>query len=172
MPERNELVVKSTAHARKNRRRPNRAVSQPVAGMTTALAARNEVMTHDISSTPADSDPCMCGSATLVTLVSRTCITVTIITDTVMAQRRAPDTDESPGGAGRRAWSRSPSTCRLGPVLTVGLLASEQRPPVPSSNVSGTASHPELRVHAEPQCSDTGGRDPDPHGTARADVRG
>src|SRR5262245_8185300 len=123
MPERNELVVKSTAHARKNRRRPNRAVSQPVAGMTMALAARNEVITHDISSTPADSDPCMCGSATLVTLVSSTCMTVTIITDTVMAHRRAPDTGASPGGAGHRARSTSPSGGRLLPTFNeiVGL---------------------------------------------------
>ena len=45
--------------------------------------------THDISSMPADSEPCMWGSATLVTLVSSTCMTVTIITDSVMAQRRA-----------------------------------------------------------------------------------
>ena len=40
---------------------------------------------------PADSEPCMCGSATLVTLVSRTCMTVTIITESVMAHLRAGD---------------------------------------------------------------------------------
>ena len=40
MPERNELVVKSTVQIRKKRRRPKRAESQPVAGMTMALAAR------------------------------------------------------------------------------------------------------------------------------------
>src|SRR5207245_3373927 len=65
-----------------------RAESQPVAGMMTALAARYDVMTQDISSRPADSEPCMWGSATLVTLVSRTCMTVTIITENVIAQRR------------------------------------------------------------------------------------
>ena len=88
IPERNELVVKSTVQIKKNRRRPNRAESQPVAGMTIALAARNEVMTHDISSRPADSEPCMWGSATLVTLESRTCMTVTIMTENVIAHRR------------------------------------------------------------------------------------
>src|SRR5436309_9393078 len=56
--------------------------------MMMAFAARNEVMTHYISSIPAESEPCMWGSATLVTLVSRTCMTVTIITENVMAQRR------------------------------------------------------------------------------------
>src|SRR5207237_935957 len=48
-----------------------------------------EVTTHDISSMPADIEPCMCGSATFVTLVSSTCMTVTIITDRVTAHRRA-----------------------------------------------------------------------------------
>src|SRR5262245_7716216 len=120
IPDKNELAVKRTAQARKNRRRPNRAVSQPVAGMTTALAARNEVITHDISSTPADSEPCMCGSATFVTLVSSTCMTVTIITDTVMAHRWAPDTGASPGGAGHCARATSPSAGRLLPAFIVG----------------------------------------------------
>ena len=40
MPDRNELTVKSTVQIRKNRWRPKRAESQPVAGMMTALAAR------------------------------------------------------------------------------------------------------------------------------------
>ena len=40
MPERNELTVKRTVQIRKNRRRPKRAESQPVAGIATALAAR------------------------------------------------------------------------------------------------------------------------------------
>jgi hypothetical protein len=57
--------------------------------MMIAFAARNEVMTHDISSMPADIEPCMWGRATLVTLESRTCMTVTIITENVMAHRRA-----------------------------------------------------------------------------------
>ena len=42
-------------------------------------------MTHDISSMLAENDPCMWGRATLVMLVSSTCITVTSITEKVMA---------------------------------------------------------------------------------------
>src|SRR2546426_3993511 len=53
--------------------------------MTTALAARYEVITQDISSMLAENDPCMWGRATLVMLVSSTCITVTSITEKVMA---------------------------------------------------------------------------------------
>jgi len=47
-------------------------------------------MTQDISSMLAENEPCMWGRATLVMLVSRTCITVTIITEKVMAHLR-PD---------------------------------------------------------------------------------
>ena len=81
MPERNELAVKVTVQIRKKRRRPNTEVSHPLAGITTALAARYEVMTHDISSMLAENEPCMWGRATLVMLVSSTCITVTSMTE-------------------------------------------------------------------------------------------
>ena len=40
IPDRNDDTVKSTVQTRKNLRRPKYAVSQPVAGMMTALAAR------------------------------------------------------------------------------------------------------------------------------------
>src|SRR5437660_11121333 len=99
IPERNELTVKRTVQIRKNRRRPNRAESQPVAGMMMAFAARNEVMTHDISSIPADIEPCMWGKATLVTLEPRTCMTVTVIPEYVMAHRRAGEICPSVTGA-------------------------------------------------------------------------
>src|SRR5580765_3557262 len=99
IPDRNELVVKITVQIRKNRRRPNRAESQPVAGMMIALAARNDVMTQDISSMPAESEPCMWGRATLVTLESRTCMTVTIITENVIAHRRAEEICPSVAGS-------------------------------------------------------------------------
>src|SRR5216683_4621785 len=46
-------------------------------------------MTHDTSSSPAESEPCRCGSTTLVTLVSSTCMKATTITDSVMAHLRA-----------------------------------------------------------------------------------
>src|SRR2546430_13667769 len=44
---------------------------------------------------PAESEPCMWGSATLVTLVSSTCMMTTIITVSVMAHRRAGDSGAS-----------------------------------------------------------------------------
>src|SRR5215468_7131814 len=49
-------------------------------------------MTHDTSSSPAESEPCRCGSTTLVTLVSSTCMNATTITDKVMAHLRAEET--------------------------------------------------------------------------------
>src|SRR5438445_133636 len=54
MPERNELATNSVEQMRKKRLRPNNPASQPVAGMTTAFAARYDVITHDTSSSPAD----------------------------------------------------------------------------------------------------------------------
>ena len=95
MPDRNELAVKVTVQIRKKRRRPKTEVSHPLAGMTTALAARYEVMTHDISSMLAENEPCMWGRATLVMLVSSTCITVTSMTESVMAHFRADPTGAS-----------------------------------------------------------------------------
>src|ERR1700752_3857401 len=68
--------------------------------MMTALAARYEVMTHDISSMLAEKLPCMCGSATLVMLVSSTCITVTIMTEKVIAHLRAALIGASGAGGG------------------------------------------------------------------------
>src|SRR6266849_1730009 len=54
-------------------------------------------MTQVTSSTPADSEPCMCGSTTLVTLVSRTCMTVTSMAESVMSHFCAPE--KSPAAA-------------------------------------------------------------------------
>src|SRR5713226_2808579 len=48
-------------------------------------------MTHETSSSPAESEPCRCGSTTLVTLVSSTCMNATTITDRVMAHLRAEE---------------------------------------------------------------------------------
>src|SRR5262249_1209070 len=66
-----------------------------VAGITIALAARYDVMTHEVSSTLVDSDPCMCGRATLVMLVSRTCMTVMSITEMVMLHFLADESEEA-----------------------------------------------------------------------------
>ena len=66
-------------------------------------------MTHDISSTPAESDPCMWGSATLVMLVSSTCMTVTSITEKVMAHLRK-DCSGSPVAPGAGTVSAGPGS--------------------------------------------------------------
>src|SRR5262249_61957686 len=94
-PDMNELAVNSVQQIRKNRVRPSIPTSQPVAGMTTALAARYEVITHETSSSPAESDPCKCGRTTLGTLVSRICMKATTMTVKVMAHFRA---EENGGG--------------------------------------------------------------------------
>src|ERR671925_883077 len=98
-PDRNELTTNSVLQIRKKRLRPRRPASQPVAGMTTALAARYDVMTHETSSRPADSEPCRCGRITLVTLVSRICMKATTITVSVMAHFWVGDTDGASGAA-------------------------------------------------------------------------
>src|SRR5215813_10753008 len=92
-PERNELATNMIVQIKKNRFLPKRLASQPVAGITTALAARYEVITQETSSSPADSEPCRCGRITLVTLVSRICMKATTITVTVMAHFWVGDTD-------------------------------------------------------------------------------
>src|ERR1700741_1163588 len=55
-------------------------------------------MTHDTSSSPAESDPCRCGSTTLVTLVSSTCMKATTITERGMAHFRADEIGPASGG--------------------------------------------------------------------------
>ena len=123
MPERKELAVKVTVQIRKKRRRPKTEVSHPLAGMTTALAARYEVMTHDISSMLAENEPCMWGRATLVMLVSSTCITVTNMTESVIAHFRTDPTGASltarhrirAGGSCLHMCTENPGDVKLGP---------------------------------------------------------
>ena len=83
-PQSTDENVNTVVQMRKKRLRPSTPASHPVAGRTTALAARYEVSTHDTSSTAAESDPWMCGSATFVTVVSSTCMIVTSITAPVI----------------------------------------------------------------------------------------
>src|SRR5882762_9605445 len=77
MPDGHDETVKSVVQSRKNR----------------------EASIEALSATPGDSEPCMWGSATLVTLVSTICITVTSMTETVMAHLRAVDSSAVAGGA-------------------------------------------------------------------------
>src|SRR5258706_10021290 len=56
-------------------------------------------MTHATSSTLAESEPCMCGSATLVTLVSSTCITATTMTENVSSHFRVALSSLSPAAS-------------------------------------------------------------------------
>src|SRR5262245_5823928 len=57
-------------------------------------------MTHDASSSPADSDPCRCGRMTLVTLVSRICMKATTMTVKVMAHFRVGEIGTVSGAGG------------------------------------------------------------------------
>ncbi len=63
------------------------------------------MITQETSSSPADSEPCRCGSTTLVTLVSRICMKETIITESVIAHLRV---DEIGGGSGAGGVTRVP----------------------------------------------------------------
>ena len=98
-PQRTDAPVNATVQRRKKRRRPSSEASQPVAGRMTAFAARYDVRTQDTSSTSAESEPWMCGSATLVTVTSSTCITVTIITVIVISHFRTAPIDGSPAAS-------------------------------------------------------------------------
>ena len=103
-PHSTEAPVKTMVQIRKKRLRPKTPASHPVAGRITAFAARYEVSTQDTSSTPAESEPWMCGSATLVTVTSSTCITVTSITDAVIVHLcAAPSSGSAADGASARA---------------------------------------------------------------------
>src|SRR4029453_388876 len=109
-PERKELPTKSVVQMRKNFFRPKRPASHPVAGITTALAARKDVIPQDPSSSPAESEPCRCGRMTLVTLVSRICMNATTMMGKVMAHFWAAEIGGA-SGAGAvmyrpRSWDR------------------------------------------------------------------
>src|SRR5215831_19820725 len=89
--------------------------------MTTALAARYDVITHETSSSPAESDPCKCGRTTLVTLVSRICMKATTMTVKVMAHFRAEEI-----GVGSSAEGVPPvpaGTLAVAPLRLLGVTA-------------------------------------------------
>ena len=54
-----DVSVNATVARMNSRLRPSRSLSQPVMGRLMALATRNEVSTHVISSTPAERVPRM-----------------------------------------------------------------------------------------------------------------
>src|SRR6185503_9948352 len=64
-------------------------------------------MTHATSSTLAESEPCMWGSATLVTLVSSTCMTATTMTEKVSSHLRLAERSVLPAPGRRRPPPRS-----------------------------------------------------------------
>ncbi len=74
-----EVTVNAAVARMKRRLRPSRSVSQPVMGRLIALATRNDVSTHVISSTPAERLPRMWSSATFAIVTSRTTRNVAIM---------------------------------------------------------------------------------------------
>src|SRR6185436_9274331 len=84
-------------------------------------------MTHETSSRPAESEPCRCGSTTLVTLVSRICMKATTMTVKVMAHFWVGETGAEAGGL---TFPRGPP--RVGPIH--------------ESLGHGQERHPRLRV--------------------------
>ena len=60
----NELTEKPIMDHRMTLRWPHRETSQPVAGVTTAVAMTFNVTTHDTSSGVAANAPCNCGNTT------------------------------------------------------------------------------------------------------------
>ncbi len=78
---------------------PNRPASQPVSGVMIAAATMYEVTTQAIWSCEADSEPCMCGRATLVIVVSTPCMNVASMIEIVIATRLAGRAAELRAGA-------------------------------------------------------------------------
>src|SRR5712671_4846530 len=79
-PQRNDAAVNPETDAIRSRLRPKYVASQPVSGRMIALATRYDVSAHVDSSMVALSDPAMCGSDTLTTVVSSTSMNVANMT--------------------------------------------------------------------------------------------
>ena len=75
-------------------------------------------MTHATSSTLAESEPCMWGNATLVTLVSSTCMTATTMTEKVSSHLRLAVRSELPAAsaAGASRGDAAPGPRRAGHI--------------------------------------------------------
>ena len=78
-------------------------------------------MTHEVSSTLVESDPCMWGNATLVMLVSRICITVMSITEMVMDHFRVEDSvEDGCAGSGKSGVGQGRGAAPPSPTSTNG----------------------------------------------------
>src|SRR5579871_4099382 len=75
-PQRAEATVKPMIETRNTCLRPKRLASQLVVGVMIAAAMMYEVRTHVIWSAEAETEPAMCGSATLAMVWSSTVITI------------------------------------------------------------------------------------------------
>src|SRR5436190_9414693 len=69
MPHISEHRVKPNTPKSIKLRQPSRLASQPVIGVATAVATRFSVMTQEISSWVAESEPLICGSTTLARVI-------------------------------------------------------------------------------------------------------
>src|SRR5229473_6184937 len=68
-PHRNEQMVNPSTLKNIRLRHPSRLAGQPVIGVATAVATRFSVMTQEISSWVAESEPRICGSTTLASVI-------------------------------------------------------------------------------------------------------
>src|SRR5438034_11429269 len=126
-------------------------------------------MTQVTSSTPADSEPCMCGRTTLVTLVSMTCITVTSMAESVMSHFCAPE--NSPTAAAVMPWpvrGDVPTVCRA----RQGAFPADHTdsPPAVESR-KGPREHG-LRLRQRAEDMGPRGKPPAPPGTACSQLVG
>src|SRR6185312_6946952 len=83
MPHSAEDTVKPATASCTTALRPKRSPIQPESGVAIAAATMYDVSTHAIWSWLADSEPCICGNATLAIVVSSICIVVDSISESV-----------------------------------------------------------------------------------------
>src|SRR5262249_42707709 len=98
-PHNAEASVKPTTEMRNTYLMPKRLASQPVSGVMIEAATMYEVTTQAIWSCEQDSEPWICGSATLAIVVSTPCMIVAQVIDAVIAARlrRCPGASSAAG---------------------------------------------------------------------------
>jgi hypothetical protein len=87
IPHSTDASVKPATDTRNTFFRPKRSTSQPFSGVAMAAATMNDVSTHVIWSCDADSDPCMCGRATLAMVPSSAWMIVASMIEIVIMVR-------------------------------------------------------------------------------------